>query len=260
MKNFQIATWNINSLRVRLPHILEWLKQNPLDILALQELKCEEKDFPFDAFTELGYHAIVNAQKTWNGVAILTRHATSEIETTFPDFSDPQKRLLAATINNIRIINVYIPNGEAVTSEKFQYKLTWLEHFKNFLLAEKKRYKNIIILGDFNIAPHDEDVFDPIKVAGQVLFSEKERAAFAEFIQLEFQDCFRLHPQPEKSFSWWDYRLNAFRRNMGFRIDHILATQTMASLCQKCFIDKTPRSWERPSDHTPVVAVFDVKY
>jgi len=255
-KTFQIATWNVNSLRVRLQHVLQWLAFAKPDVLALQELKMPDEDFPHEAFKEIGYGAIVNGQKTWNGVAILSRDISSEVISTFPHFSDPQKRLLAITLNQFRIINVYIPNGESVTSEKFKYKLNWLEHFKLFLQTEKEKYSKIIVLGDFNIAPHNEDVYDPTRADGQVLFSAPERAVFDELIKMEFRDCFRLHPQPEKSFSWWDYRLNAFKRNLGFRIDHILATSQLANHCTKCFIDKTPRAWERPSDHTPVVAMF----
>jgi len=257
-QNFQIATWNVNSLRVRLPQVLRWLHDAKPDVLALQELKLPEDEFPYDAFSEIGYSATVNAQKTWNGVAILARNPTKDVVTTFADFVDPQKRLLAVTINDIRIVNVYIPNGESLTSEKFSYKLNWLKHFQEFLLLEKNKYQKIIILGDFNIAPENQDVYDATKAEGKILFSDTERDIFAELINMNFNDCFRLHAQAEKSLSWWDYRLNAFKRNMGFRIDHILASKKMADVCEKCFIDKDPRGWERPSDHTPVIAIFNL--
>jgi len=253
----KIATWNVNSLRVRLPHVLTWLADAKPDILALQELKMPTEKFPFDELRAAGYEAIVNGQKTYNGVAILHRGMVPQnIMTEFPELQDPQRRVLAATFNHVRILNLYIPNGESVDSAKYQYKLNWLNHLKLFLANEIKQYSNIILLGDFNIAPQNTDVYDPVALAGKVLFSDPERAEFQNILQMGFQDCFRLQTQPEKIFSWWDYRLNSFKRNLGLRIDHILASVELAKHCKQCSIDKIPRGWERPTDHAPVVAEF----
>jgi exodeoxyribonuclease-3 len=174
-----------------------------------------------------------------------------------PGYADPQRRVLAATVNGVRIVNLYVPNGESVTSDKYRYKLDWLEKLRNWLEQEARAHSRVVVLGDFNIAPAENDVHDPAKWEGHVLCSDPERAALRAVEAIGFKDCFRLHEQPEKSFSWWDYRMNAFRRNMGLRIDLILATADQANRCQKCYIDKIPRGWERPSDHAPVVAVFD---
>lgn len=259
MHRVKIATWNVNSLRVRLPHVLAWLAENEPDVLVLQEIKMLEENFPFAEFEKVGYLALVSGQKTYNGVAILTRSPYVDPLTDLPNFVDPQRRLLAATINGIRIVCVYIPNGESVGSEKYQYKLTWLNHFNEFLKAQLLTFPNMLILGDFNIAPENSDVYDPKQWEGHVLFSDAERAAFQSILQLGFVDCFRMHSPHEKEFTWWDYRLNAFKRNMGLRIDHILASQACAVSCLQCYIDKTPRTWERPSDHVPVVAEFQIK-
>lgn len=254
---FRIATWNVNSLRVRLPHVLDWLKTNSPDVLALQELKMPGEAFPETPFHELGYLPVVNGQKTWNGVALLARETGTDIINILPGApEDLQRRLLAATFQGIRILNLYVPNGAGVDSEKFQYKLQWLSRLEQFIKAQQDQYARVVILGDFNIAPAPEDVYDAAACEGKVLFSQPERAAFQRLLACGFQDCFRLHPQAEKSFSWWDYRVNAFRRNLGFRIDHILASHALAKDCISCTIDKTPRARERPSDHTPVVAVF----
>jgi len=257
MTVFKIATWNVNSLRVRLPQVLTWLAAEQPDILALQELKIPTEKFPFDELRAAGYEAVVNGQKTYNGVAILYRHRVPEnVVIEFPELQDPQRRVLAATFNHVRVLNLYVPNGESVDSAKYQYKLNWLNHLRYFLTNEINQYPKIIILGDFNIAPQDEDVHDPTAWEGKVLFSAPERAEFQKILQLGFQDCFRLHAQPEKSFSWWDYRLNAFKRNLGLRIDHILASTELAKYCKQCAIDKAPRGWERPTDHAPVIAEF----
>ncbi len=259
MTSFKIATWNVNSLRVRLPHVLTWLEMMQPDILALQEIKMPTEDFPFDALRAAGYEAIVNGQKTYNGMAILYRNGIPEnIVTAFPELQDPQRRVLAATFNHVRVLNLYIPNGENTDSAKYQYKLNWLNHLKLFLANEMKQYAHLILLGDFNIAPHNDDVYDVKACAGKVLFSEPERAEFQAILQMGFQDCFRLQSQPEKSFSWWDYRLNAFKRNLGLRIDHILASHELVNTCNQCVIDKNPRAWERPTDHAPVMAEFGV--
>lgn len=255
---FKIASWNVNSLRVRLPQVLTWLESEQPDVLALQEIKMLTEDFPLLELQNAGYSAVVNGQKTYNGVAILSKQPfqLDTLVTEFPELNDPQRRVLAVTIGDIRVINLYIPNGESVTSEKYQYKLSWLKHLQTHLQQALRDYPKVIVLGDFNIAPEAEDVYDPKAWAGSVLFSEPERAVFRQLLQLGFKDCFRLHPQPEKSFSWWDYRLNAFKRNLGLRIDHILASPLLAESCSRCLIDKVPRGWERPTDHAPVVAEF----
>ena len=258
MKTFKIATWNVNSLRVRLPHVLQWLASENPDVLALQETKTLDDVFPFEQIQEAGYQVVFSGQKTYNGVAVLSKQAGVDVVKDIPGLEDHQRRVLAVTIGNIRILNLYVPNGESVVSEKYKYKLNWLEHLKKLLQQELQQHERLIVLGDFNIAPEDRDVYDPKAWEGQVLCSELERAEFQNLIQLGLQDCFRLHEQTEKSFSWWDYRLNAFKRNMGLRIDHILASEKMAQACKQCVIDKLPRGWERPSDHTPVVAEFEL--
>ena len=254
--SFKIATWNVNSLRVRLPQVLTWLETAKPDVLALQETKLIDADFPIEEITAAGYNIVYSGQKTYNGVAILSRGAGSDFVMDIPDNNDPQRRVLAMTFGDFRILNLYIPNGESIDSDKYKYKLGWLENLIAFLKVELLKYPNILIVGDFNIAPEDQDVHDPAEWQGKVLFSEPERNVFQQLIQLGFSDCFRLHTQPEKAFSWWDYRMNSFKRNRGLRIDHILASQSLASKCLGCDIDKDPRGWERPSDHTPVIAEF----
>jgi exodeoxyribonuclease-3 len=250
----KIATWNINSLRVRLPHVQRWLEQTNVDVLAVQEIKMENSNFPQDAFTQLGYHCQVNGQKTYNGVAIISRFAIEAVEMALPNFLDEQRRVIAATINNIRIINLYVPNGEAVDSPKYHYKLAWLQALHDYLIDQLKQHEKVVVLGDINIAPEDQDVHDPERWRGQVLFSESERHMLQKIIQIGFKDSFRLFPQAPKLFSWWDYRAVAFRRNAGLRIDHIFLNEKLAVACQSCVIDKEPRRWEQPSDHAPVVA------
>ena len=256
MPQYKIATWNVNSLRVRLPHVLTWLERVKPDILALQETKLVDADFPVDPIRAAGYEVIYSGQRTYNGMAILSRKKVLDIMTDMPALEDPQRRLLAGCIDNIRILNLYIPNGESVDSAKYQYKLHWLKNLDVFLKAELQKYPKLIVLGDFNIAPEEIDVHDPKRWEGQVLFSEPERKAFREILQLGLKDCFRQHHAALQSYSWWDYRMNAFKRNMGLRIDHILASAELASRCDHCYIDKTPRAEERPSDHAPVVAEF----
>lgn len=252
---FKIATWNVNSLRVRMPHVLQWLATEQPDVLAIQETKVPDEDFPAAEIQQAGYHVVFSGQRTYNGVAILSRESGSDKVTNYFG-ADPQRRSLAITIGDIRIVNLYIPNGESVGSEKYHYKLAWLEQLKTVLAEELKRYPQLVVLGDFNIAPEERDVHDPASWVGRVLFSDPERSVFQDLLNQGFIDCFRLHDQPEKSFSWWDYRLNAFKRNMGLRIDHILVSQPLAKHAMRCFIDKIPRGWERPSDHTPVIAEF----
>lgn len=258
MTNFSIATWNVNSIRVRLAQVLEWLTQNKPDVLALQEIKSLTADFPSQSFEELGYSAIVSGQKAYNGVAILTRHPHDQVVTDIIDYPDPQRRILALTINHLRIVNVYIPNGESINSTKYQYKLSWLANFTKFLSHELSSHEKMIILGDFNIAPQAIDVYDPLKWQDQVLFSPPEREAFDNLLQLGFKDCYRLHYPNHPAYSWWDYRMNMFKRNLGCRIDHVLSSDALASACNHCTIDPLPRSLERPSDHAPVIAEFNL--
>ncbi len=249
----KIATWNVNSLKVRLPHVLDWLAQNQPDVLCLQETKQEDKNFPLAELNAAGYQISFSGQKTYNGVAILSRAAQQDVQVGIPGFADEQKRVLAATVDGVRIVDVYIPNGQSVDSDKYQYKLAWLKALTAWLETEIKTHPKLALLGDYNIAPEDRDVHDPQAWAGQVLCSEPERAAFQGLVQLGLQDSFRLFEQAEKSFSWWDYRMNAFRRNMGMRIDHILVSAALAPTCKAAHIDKVPRKAERPSDHVPVV-------
>ncbi|MDX1915615.1 MAG: exodeoxyribonuclease III [Methylophilus sp.] len=249
----KLATWNVNSLNVRLPHVLDWLEANKPDALCLQETKQEDSKFPYDALKEAGYNAIHNGQKTYNGVAILSPHVIEDAQFDIPDYADEQKRVISASINGIRIVCVYIVNGQAVDSEKYAYKMRWLQALNIWLENELTKYPNLALLGDYNIAPDDRDCHDPIAWEGQILVSPQEREAFQKLLQLGLHDSFRLFEQPEKSFSWWDYRMMGFRRNLGMRIDHILVSNTLKDKCQSCLIDKTPRKLERPSDHTPVI-------
>ncbi len=255
----KIATWNVNSLKVRLPHVLEWLTQNQPDVLCLQETKQEDVNFPCAALAAAGYQASFCGQKTYNGVAILSREPQQLVQMGIPGLDDAQKRVLATTIADIRIVNVYVPNGQSLDSDKYIYKLAWLKALTAWLEQELKTHANLVLLGDYNIAPEDRDVHDPQAWLGQVLVSEPERAAFHALIKLGLQDSFRLFEQPEKSFSWWDYRMNAFRRNMGMRIDHILVSAPLALNCKAVVIDKETRRAERPSDHVPVMLELDIK-
>lgn len=252
----KIATWNVNSLNVRLPHVLEWLGSAEPDVLVLQEIKQVTEAFAADRFREAGYRAIANGQKTYNGVAVISRDEAVDIVTDFPGFEDPQRRILAATIGDVRVVNLYVPNGHSVGSEKYEYKLDWLGALKDFLSAELETHEKLVVLGDFNIAPDDRDVYDPEKWGDAILCSPAERAALREVLELGLSDVFRQFDQEEKSFSWWDYRGAGFRRNAGLRIDLILASPAMSGNCKTSYIDREPRSWERPSDHTPVIAEF----
>jgi exodeoxyribonuclease III len=252
----KIATWNVNSLRVRLEHVSQWLEHAKPDVLALQEIKQRSEEFPFEHFAALGYRALVNGQPTYNGVALLTRAAADDAVTALPGFEDPQRRVLAATVGRARVVNLYVPNGQTVGSEKYEYKLAWLAALHDWLKRELERHPEIIVLGDFNIAPEDRDVHDPAAWEGKVLCSDAERAALAKITALGFDDLFRAFEQPDASFTWWDYRAAAFRRNMGLRIDLVLASGALRAVCTGCHIDREPRGWERPSDHVPVVAEF----
>ena len=250
----KLATWNVNSLKVRLPHVLDWLAVNQPDVLCLQETKQEDSQFPLPELQQAGYQAVYSGQKTYNGVAIISKAVATEVVCGLPNFPDAQKRLIAATVNGIRVVCVYVPNGQSVDSDKYQYKLAWLGALQEWLKEELGRYPKLALLGDYNIAPEDRDVHDPQAWAGNVLVSEPERAAFHALEQLGLRDSFRLFGQPEKSYSWWDYRMMAFRRNIGLRIDHILLSAPLAQNCTGCAIDRAPRKLERPSDHAPVAA------
>ncbi len=252
----KIATWNVNSLKVRLPHVLEWLAAHEPDVLVLQEIKQVTEVFPAEALAEAGYQSTASGQKTYNGVAIISKQVPEDPITDFPGFDDPQRRILAATIDGVRVVNLYIPNGSEVGSEKYAYKLSWLAALRGFLEGELARYDKLVVLGDFNIAPADEDVHDAEKWGDAILCSPKEREALRSLLDLGLTDVFRQFEQEEKSFSWWDYRAAGFRRNAGLRIDLILVTEALSKNCTISYIDKEPRRWERPSDHAPVVAEF----
>jgi exodeoxyribonuclease-3 len=253
----KIATWNVNSMKVRLPHVLEWLAANSPDVLVLQEIKQISEAFPADSLSEAGYTSLANGQKTYNGVAVISRNAPTDPVTEFPGFDDPQRRVLATTIDGVRVVNLYVPNGQSVGSDKYEYKLGWLAALREFLKEEMTRHEKLVVLGDFNIAPADEDVYDAEKWGEGILCSPMERKALASLLDLGLSDVFRKFDQPEKSFSWWDYRAAGFRRNAGLRIDLILASDAMAQSCRASYVDKEPRAWERPSDHAPVVAEFE---
>jgi exodeoxyribonuclease-3 len=253
----KLATWNVNSLKVRLPQVLQWLADNPVDVLCLQETKTTDDKFPVTAFDEIGYQAAFSGQKTYNGVAIISKHPIRDVVRNNPYFPDEQQRIISATVEDLRVVCAYVPNGQSVDSDKYQYKLKWLQALQEWLAAELKLHPNLAILGDYNIAPADCDVHDPALWNGQVLVSEREREAFRRLCELNLVDAFRLFDQADKMFSWWDYRQMAFRRNMGLRIDHILLSPPLAARCSACVIDKIPRKWEQPSDHTPVIATID---
>jgi exodeoxyribonuclease-3 len=254
--DFSIATWNVNSLRVRGEQLLEWLRSARPDVVALQETKMQDPDFPHPQFTAAGYHSVFSGQKTYNGVALLSRLPMTDLVRDIPDFDDPPRRVLAATIGDFRVINLYVPNGQAPGSEKFAYKLKWLEALRHWLQKEAAAHPGLVVLGDFNVAPEDRDVHDPAAWVGNVHVSPEERAALKSIIDIGLVDAFRHFEQPEKSFSWWDYRQGAFRRNNGLRIDLILVHRQLLPTLTACRIDVEPRRAERASDHTPVVATF----
>jgi exodeoxyribonuclease III len=254
----RIATWNVNSLRVRLPQLLAWLEENKPDFMALQETKLPDEAFPGAQLEAAGYHCLYSGQRTYNGVAILSREPLHAATSAIPGFEDPQRRVLAASAGAVRIVNLYVPNGQAVGSDKYEYKLRWLGALQAWLRAELPAHPRLIALGDFNIAPEDRDVHDPAAWAGAVHVSEPERTALRGLLQLGMVDVFREFEQPPQTFSWWDYRAGSFRRNAGLRIDLILAAKALAGHCTRCDIDRTPRRAERASDHAPVIASFDI--
>lgn len=247
----KIATWNVNSIKVRLPHLLDWLASNQPDALCLQELKCEDRAFPLAEIEAAGYRAVFNGQKTYNGVAILTRSEATEVTRDIPGFADEQKRVIAATVDGVRVVCGYFPNGQAVGSDKFAYKLSWLTALTDWLREELQRHPKLVLAGDYNIAPEDRDATPEWQ--DEIHVSEPEREAFRALLGLGMTDAFRLFEQPEKSYSWWDYRMMAFRRNVGLRIDHLLVSAPLVPQVTACVVDKAPRKLERPSDHAPVV-------
>ncbi|MFT3734879.1 MAG: exodeoxyribonuclease III [Rhodocyclaceae bacterium] len=251
----KIATWNVNSLKVRLPHLLDWLATTQTDVVCLQELKCEDKSFPLADIETAGYRAVFNGQKTYNGVAILTRAETvgepQDVLRNIPDFEDEQRRIIAATVHGVRVVCGYFPNGQAVGSEKFEYKMRWLAALTDWLRGELATHSQLVLAGDYNIAPEDRDATPEWQ--DDIHVSEPEREAFQALVGLGLTDAFRMFEQPEKSYSWWDYRMMAFRRNIGLRIDHLLVSAALREQVSACVVDKAPRKLERPSDHAPVV-------
>ncbi|SMC16061.1 exodeoxyribonuclease-3 [Andreprevotia lacus DSM 23236] len=253
----RFATWNVNSLKVRLPQVLEWLAANPdLTALALQETKMEDAVFPQAEIEAAGFHVAYIGQKTYNGVAIIAREPLADVQYNLPGYDDPQKRVIAATVAGVRFICAYIPNGQALDSEKYPYKLGWLKVMQGYLADELARHPQLILAGDYNIAPEDRDVHDISKWEGGVLVSPAERQAFQDMLSLGLSDAFRAFEQPDKSFSWWDYRGFSFKKNAGLRIDHLLITPALTEKLTASGIDREPRKHERPSDHTPVWASF----
>ncbi len=254
----KIATWNVNSLRVRLPHLLDWLAIHSPDAICLQETKCEDATFPAGELLAAGYCSVHQGQRAYNGVAILSRAAGAGVCRGIPAFADEQSRVIAADCDGVRLVSVYVPNGQSVGSDKYEYKLRWFAALEAWLATELAAHPRLAVLGDFNVAPEERDVHDPAAWAGQVLFSPPERAALQRLVALGLVDAFRLFEQPERSFTWWDYRMNAFRRKMGLRIDHVLLSPELARSCRSCTIDTAPRKLERPSDHAPVVCELAV--
>ena len=249
---FRLASWNVNSLKVRLDQVLEWFDASDIDVLAMQETKLLDENFPVRAFADKGLHIVYAGQKTYNGVAIVSRHPHTDVIKDIPAFDDPQRRVLAVTVGDIRLINLYVPNGAELVSDKYQYKLSWLKNVHSFIQNELSLHPKVAVVGDFNIAPEDRDVHDPIEWEGCVQVSLPERQAFTDLLELGLHDSFRNFTQEEKLFSWWDYRAAGFRRNRGLRIDHILLNHELNMRCRHSTIDKEPRKAERPSDHAPV--------
>ncbi|MDR0273896.1 MAG: exodeoxyribonuclease III [Burkholderiaceae bacterium] len=253
----KIATWNVNSLAVRLQHVLDWLAAHPVDLLCLQELKMSGEKFPHEALRAAGYEAAIFGQKTYNGVAILGRQPVREVLRNIPGFADENARVIAASVDApgglLRVVNGYFVNGQAPGTDKFEYKLGWLRALRDWLREELAAHPRLVLLGDFNIVPQDRDSFDPVGLAGTILHTDEERGHFRQLLKLGLLDAFRLFEQPAQSFSWWDYRMLSFQRNRGLRIDHILVSQPLAAQVATCAIDRAPRKWDKPSDHAPVV-------
>ena len=256
MNNFKIATWNVNSLRVRLEQVIKWLAAEQPDVLVLQETKMTDDQFPIEDIQAAGYHVVFSGQKTYNGVAIISKLPAEDVVMDIPKLDDPQRRILATTINGIRILNLYVVNGSEVGSEKFNYKLDWFSKVTDWVSQQQEVHHKFIILGDFNIAPTDRDVHNPKSWNERILCSTPERQALKKLLNLGFVDSFRLFEQNDKTWSWWDYRSGGFQKNMGLRIDLILSSLLLSESCTSCVIDKEPRGWQRPSDHTPVIAEY----
>ena len=256
----KLASWNVNSLKVRLPHVLDWLKEHQPDILGLQETKTIDENFPLEDIQAAGYHVNFAGQKTYNGVAVISKLEATDIITDLPGLDDPQRRVLGCTIahesGDIRFLNLYIPNGSEVGSEKYEYKLNWLDKLTKYVEEQIKEHKNFVMVGDFNIAPDDRDLWDPEGWKDKILVSPPERAILQGLLDMGLTDTFRLFEQEEELYSWWDYRAAGFRRNHGMRIDLLLSSPAMTEHCTASYIDKEPRKLERPSDHAPVVAEF----
>ena len=252
----KLATWNVNSLTVRLPQVLDWLAANPVDALVLQETKTTDDKFPREAIEAAGYQVAFFGQKTYNGVALLSRSPIAEVVKNIPGFEDDMARVIAGTVGDVRVIGAYFPNGQAPDSDKFVYKMRWLEALQHWLREELAQHSKLVLMGDFNITVDDRDVWDAVTLKDTIHCTVEERAHFQALIDLGTHDAFRLFEQPEKSYSWWDYREFAFRRNRGLRIDHILVSDALKASVQACVIDKAPRKNERPSDHTPVVVTL----
>lgn len=255
----KIASWNVNSIRVRLDHVLQWLAEQKPDVLALQETKSQEKNFPVEPLKAAGYNVLFTGQKTYNGMALLSKSSLTDVVDQLPGTDNEQKRFLAGSLGSIHIINVYVPNGQSLESDRYQYKLSWLESLRNYLHNALLTHSGVIVLGDFNIAPEDCDVYDPKVWQNRILVSTPEREAFRALLAVGYHDSFRLFPQEGNNYSWWDYRAAAFRRDLGLRIDHILISDSLRAVCQNSTIDKEPRAWLRPSDHTPVFAEFELE-
>jgi exodeoxyribonuclease-3 len=252
----KLASWNVNSLKVRLPHVLDWLQQQQPDILGVQETKTIDENFPVEEIQAAGYHVAFAGQKTYNGVAVISKSEAVDIITDLPGIEDPQRRVLGATIGDVRFLNLYVPNGSEVGSEKYEYKLDWLDKLAQYVETQIAEHENFVVVGDFNIAPDDRDVHDPEAWHERILCSTPERDSLKRLIDLGLSDTFRLFEQEEKLFSWWDYRAAGFRRNLGLRIDLVLSSPAMTERCTASYIDKEPRKLERPSDHAPAVAEF----
>lgn len=251
-----IATWNVNSLAVRLPQLLDWLVANPVDALVLQETKLTDDKFPVSEIEAAGYRVSFHGQKTYNGVALLSREEHDDVVMNIPGFADEQARVISATVAGVRVIGGYFPNGQAPGSDKFAYKMAWLDALHAYVAQQLAQHPQLVLLGDYNIAPEDRDVHDPVAWAGQIHCTPEERGAFQRLLQLGLTDAFRLFEQAPKSWSWWDYRNLAFRKNQGLRIDHILVSPALRPRVTACVIDKAPRKNERPSDHAPVIVTL----
>ena len=256
----QLATWNVNSLAVRLPQVLDWLAANPVDALGLQELKLVDEKFPHDALRDAGYHAAVFGQKTYNGVAILSRAPVTDVVRNIPGHEDEQSRVIAATLDTaqgpLRLVNCYFVNGQAPGTDKFAYKLRWLEALHRWVGEQMQLHPRLVLMGDFNVAPEDRDSFDPVGLKDTIHHTVEERAHFQQLLGLGLTDAYRQFEQPEKSYSWWDYRMLGFQKNRGLRIDHILVSDALRTTVTACTIDRAPRKNPQPSDHAPVVVTL----